>query len=158
MAGTTKTPTKTYPTSAMCAADRRAVAYAALEKAAKKRSDRDLLFAGAKYAVDLVIAGKIGRGAVKETVKGTLDVGEDQMQVRSEAVDTAELLAVVTESLTKPARDRLFSKLRDTFKHNGRLPCDEVVLIEAKALLKELRAETTKSVRGNVVFTPAPSP
>lgn len=141
---------------AMVAADARAVAYLTLSKVAPKRGDRDLLFGGASYDVDLEITGKVAGRKISETVTGLLLVGEDQSRNSSSACDQAELLAVVANALDKPTRDRLFKRLRETFRETERLPpIDSHTVAEAKALLDELRSTKTTTVRGNVTFQEA---
>lgn len=140
-------------TKAMVAGDARAVCYLALAKVAAKRGDRDLLFGGSTYDVDVAITGKVAGRNVQEHVAGCLVVGEDQQRHKSAACDQAELLAIVAAALDKPARDRLFKKLRETFRETGRLPpIDTATVAEAKALLTELRSTTLETARGNVTF------
>lgn len=141
---------KTMP---LVAADARAVAYAAVAKAADKRFDRDQLLAGAAYPVDLVLSGKVGRRQVKEAIAGILTVGEDGTRNASAAAKPEALVAAIAAALSKPERDRLFKKLRDVWRDTGALPSiDETVLGEAAALVKELRSVTVQTVRGSVSF------
>jgi hypothetical protein len=151
---TAKKPDAIYkPVATLCAADRRAVLYSALAKIAPSRSDRDQLFAGGCYKVDVTISGKVGRGQVNEQIVGELCVGEDSERSKSTACDQAELLAYVVAGLTKPERDRLYKTLRDAFRASGAIPSVDVdVLADTKALLTELRSTTTERKRGDVTF------